>query len=97
MGCSSHFHPVHHAIPVPYVVVHPNSQGLDRAEETEEGNMSFAAWEVIWFAIGGLYGILGIAWGIIVWRGRPWSLDLFQSSEPQHAGTGANSSSIERN
>ena len=38
--------------------------------------MSFAVWDVIWIVIGGLYGITAIAWGIIVWRGRPWSLDL---------------------
>jgi hypothetical protein len=38
--------------------------------------MSFAAWDMIWIVIGGLYGIMAVAWGIIVWRGRPWSLDL---------------------
>lgn len=37
--------------------------------------MSFTAWGVIWIVIGGLYGIMAVAWGIIVWRGRPWSLD----------------------
>ena len=38
--------------------------------------MSFAVWDVIWIVIGGLYGIMAVAWGIIIWRGRPWSLDL---------------------
>lgn len=38
--------------------------------------MSFDAWGVIWIIIGGLYGIMAVAWGIIVWRGRPWILDL---------------------
>jgi hypothetical protein len=38
--------------------------------------MSFAAWDVIWIVIGALYGIFTIAWGIIVWRDRSWSLDL---------------------
>lgn len=38
--------------------------------------MSFAVWDVIWIVIGALYGILGIGWGIMVWRSRPWSLDL---------------------
>lgn len=38
--------------------------------------MSFPVWNVIWIIIGGLYGILAIAWGFIVWRGRLPSLDL---------------------
>lgn len=38
--------------------------------------MSVAAWDVIWIVIGAFYGILGIVWGILVWRSRPWSLDL---------------------
>lgn len=38
--------------------------------------MTFAAWDLIWIVIGGLYGIMAVAWGIIVWRGRLWSLDL---------------------
>lgn len=38
--------------------------------------MSFAVWDVIWIVIGALYGILGIGWGIMLWRSRPWSLDL---------------------
>ncbi len=37
--------------------------------------MSVAAWDVIWIVIGALYGILGIVWGILVWRSHPWSLD----------------------
>jgi hypothetical protein len=41
--------------------------------------MSLAVWDVIWIVIGGLYGISAIAWGIIVWRDRPWSMNLLIS------------------
>jgi hypothetical protein len=59
--------------------------------------MSFGAWDLIWMFIGSVYGIMTLVWGIIVWRSRPWSLDLFQSSETPNAGPGAKSASLGRN
>lgn len=44
--------------------------------------MNFTAWEVIWIVIGSLYAILGVIWGVCVWKSRPWSLGFFPLHEP---------------
>lgn len=41
--------------------------------------MSFAVRDVIWMVIGGSYGVMAVVWGVIVWRSRPWGLDLLQA------------------
>jgi cytochrome b subunit of formate dehydrogenase len=41
-----------------------------------EGIMNFTAWHIILIVIGSLYAILIAIWGVIMWRNRPWSLNL---------------------
>jgi hypothetical protein len=58
--------------------------------------MSVAVWDVIWIVLGGLYVISGILWGIIVWRDRPWSLNLLISPGGNGGRIGIKSQSSQR-